>query len=167
MGYTQNKFIFTQVFALAAVLVAGNTYAAYPVANIKNNTKFEVEGTVHYAGGKPFCENDKFKVAPLKTWKAESRGVCLITKITASGKDNVASKKDPVYTREVKKFGEVITKGMKDPMKYIQSGQMVRDNERIKKIPNYDKYNADMVSYESSGTSYAKFYIAPFKPDLF
>ena len=100
------------------MLVAGNAYA-YPEAKIKNNTKFDVEGTVHYAGGKLFCENDKFEVKAYKTWKAKSRGACLITKITASGTDNKAAKKDPVYMRETEKLGKAIKKGMKNPTKYI------------------------------------------------
>lgn len=51
---------------------------AYPVAQIKNNTEYTVKGTVHYPG----CSNDNYTVKPGKTWKASSRGVCLITKIT-------------------------------------------------------------------------------------
>lgn len=63
-----------------------NAYADYPVAKVTNNTAYSVRGTVKYASA--FCKNDSYSVAPGKTWRAKSRGVCLITGITgtASGR---------------------------------------------------------------------------------
>ncbi|MGX5174857.1 RICIN domain-containing protein [Aliikangiella sp. IMCC44653] len=54
--------------------------AGYPLAEIKNNTEYTVKGVVHYAA----CSNDKYTVKPKKKWKAKSRGLCLITKITGN-----------------------------------------------------------------------------------
>lgn len=59
-----------------------SAHAHYPYAKVTNNTPFEAHGTVHYAGWT--CKNDNYKVKPGKRWKARSRGVCLITKITAA-----------------------------------------------------------------------------------
>ena len=58
--------------------------ASYPLVNIVNSTPYYVTGTVHYASA--FCSNDNFSVDSQKTWTAKSRGVCLVTKITASVK---------------------------------------------------------------------------------
>ncbi|MCF2948530.1 hypothetical protein L0668_10465 [Paraglaciecola aquimarina] len=63
--------------------------AAYPKASIKNNSEYTISGTVHYPG----CKNDKYKVGPGRTWKASSRGLCLITKITGKLSGTPASLK--------------------------------------------------------------------------
>ena len=55
---------------------------AYPLVEIKNSTNYIASGTVYYAS--IFCSNDNYSVTPLTTWKASSRGVCLLTKITAT-----------------------------------------------------------------------------------
>jgi putative hemolysin len=54
----------------------------YPLATITNNTPYAARGTVEYAS--VFCSNDDYVVDPGATWTASSRGVCLITGITAS-----------------------------------------------------------------------------------
>lgn len=56
----------------------------YPVVEIYNSTNYDVSGNVDYAS--IFCSNDSYTVTPLTTWKASSRGVCLLTKITATVK---------------------------------------------------------------------------------
>ena len=65
---------------------------AYPLVNIHNSAQDVACGTVQYASA--FCSNDDYCVSPGRTWTASSRGVCLITKITASvqtpGGDTVA-----------------------------------------------------------------------------
>ncbi|HIO91714.1 MAG TPA: hypothetical protein EYG68_02585, partial [Leucothrix mucor] len=73
------------VVAGACIFLSMEAFADYPVANIKNNTEYNISGEVKYASA--FCKNDKYTVAAGKTWKGKSRGVCLITGITgkASG----------------------------------------------------------------------------------
>ena len=60
-----------------------NVNAAYPLAQVTNNTNQGINvGVVKYASA--FCENDSFmNLAPGKTWKAKSRGACLITSVIA------------------------------------------------------------------------------------
>lgn len=57
---------------------------SYPLVEIYNSTNFVVSGKVDYAS--IFCSDDNYTVSPLTTWKASSRGVCLLTKITATVK---------------------------------------------------------------------------------
>src|SRR5688572_29713060 len=55
---------------------------SYPVVEIANSTSYMVSGTVEYAS--MFCSNDNYNVTPNTTWQAGSRGVCLVTQISAS-----------------------------------------------------------------------------------
>ena len=55
---------------------------AYPLVNIQNTTNYSASGTVEYAS--IFCSNDNWGAGPGQTWQASSRGVCLLTGITAS-----------------------------------------------------------------------------------
>jgi hypothetical protein len=55
---------------------------AYPVVEIANSTSYMASGTVEYAS--MFCSDDNYNVTPNTTWQAGSRGVCLVTQITAS-----------------------------------------------------------------------------------
>lgn len=55
---------------------------SYPLVEIKNSTNYIASGKVSYAS--IFCSDDNYSVTPLTTWKASSRGVCLLTKITAT-----------------------------------------------------------------------------------
>lgn len=57
---------------------------SYPLVEIKNSTNYIVSGKVSYAS--IFCSDDNYNVTPLTTWKASSRGVCLLTKISATVK---------------------------------------------------------------------------------
>lgn len=54
---------------------------AYPLVKITNATKWYVSGKVDYMS--PFCSNDDYGVGSLASWEAKSRGICLLTKITA------------------------------------------------------------------------------------
>jgi len=54
---------------------------SYPLVTIVNSTNYIASGTVDYMS--VFCSNDDYTVTPNTTWKAESRGVCLVTKISA------------------------------------------------------------------------------------
>ena len=59
-----------------------NFIMAYPKVHIANSTNFTAKGTVEYDSA--FCGNDDYTAKPHKTWKANSRGICLLTKITAT-----------------------------------------------------------------------------------
>ncbi len=54
----------------------------YPKVKIHNSTPYICKGKVFYAS--IFCSDDNYTVTPSPdTWVAASRGVCLVTKITA------------------------------------------------------------------------------------
>lgn len=55
---------------------------SYPLVQITNSTNYIASGTVHYRSA--FCSNDDYNVTPNTTWKAKSRGVCLVTEIDAT-----------------------------------------------------------------------------------
>ncbi len=55
---------------------------AYPKVHISNSTQHFVKGEVKYASA--FCSNDDYTADPNKGWTASSRGVCLLTEITAT-----------------------------------------------------------------------------------
>ncbi|MCC8027280.1 MAG: hypothetical protein LIP16_18495 [Clostridium sp.] len=55
---------------------------AYSKVHISNSTPYTVDGTVNYLSA--FCSDDKFKIQPWGEWTAGSRGVCLLTKISAN-----------------------------------------------------------------------------------
>ena len=57
---------------------------AYDKVSIANSTLFAATGRVEYASA--FCSNDSYSVDSMHTWSASSRGVCLLTKITATVK---------------------------------------------------------------------------------
>lgn len=54
----------------------------YPLVKIHNSTSFIASGTVHYMSA--FCSDDDYSVTPQTTWSATSRGVCLVTEISAT-----------------------------------------------------------------------------------
>lgn len=55
---------------------------AYPPVSITNSTPFSAFGEVNYASF--LCSDDRYNVAGNgSTWTASSRGVCLLTRITA------------------------------------------------------------------------------------
>ena len=55
---------------------------AYPLVHITNSTNYPVKGEVDYLSA--FCSNDSYSIAPNKDWRASSRGVCLLSSITAT-----------------------------------------------------------------------------------
>ncbi|MBP1962991.1 hypothetical protein GQF04_28400 [Paenibacillus aceris] len=57
---------------------------AYPPVQIVNSTSFNVSGKVEYASF--LCSDDNYNVQRDETWTATSRGVCLVTRITATVK---------------------------------------------------------------------------------
>ena len=56
----------------------------YPYVTITGSTNYIANGTVSYAS--IFCSNDNYTVTPNTTWSASSRGVCLVTEISATVK---------------------------------------------------------------------------------
>ena len=57
---------------------------SYPLVNIVNSTSYIASGTVSYMS--IFCSNDDYTVTPGTAWQAGSRGVCLVTEISATVK---------------------------------------------------------------------------------
>jgi hypothetical protein len=57
---------------------------AYPVVKIFDSTIYNASGKVYYMSA--FCSDDNYTVTPNTKWQADSRGVCLLTKITATVK---------------------------------------------------------------------------------
>jgi len=56
----------------------------YDPVQIFNSTSFNAFGRVEYAS--IFCSDDNYDVQRDETWRASSRGVCLVTRITATVK---------------------------------------------------------------------------------
>ncbi|MFC3803520.1 hypothetical protein [Cohnella sp. GCM10012308] len=56
--------------------------AGYDLVQIHNSTPFNASGKVEYASF--LCSDDSYSVQRDETWRASSRGACLLTKITAT-----------------------------------------------------------------------------------
>ncbi|TYP75383.1 hypothetical protein BCM02_10459 [Paenibacillus methanolicus] len=54
----------------------------YDPVQIHNSTPYTVFGRVEYAS--IFCSDDNYSVESGNTWRASGRGVCLVTRITAT-----------------------------------------------------------------------------------
>lgn len=54
---------------------------SYDLVSITNSTEFIATGHVKYVS--LFCADDDYDVTPNTTWKASSRGVCLLSEISA------------------------------------------------------------------------------------
>lgn len=54
----------------------------YDPVQIYNSTSFNAYGTVEYAS--IFCSNDRYSVQREGTWQSSGRGICLVTRITAT-----------------------------------------------------------------------------------
>lgn len=55
---------------------------SYPLVTLFDSTPYVAWGKVSYASA--FCRDDNYSVTPQTQWKASSRGVCLVTKISAT-----------------------------------------------------------------------------------
>jgi hypothetical protein len=55
---------------------------SYTLAHITNSTGYAASGKVSYASA--FCSNDDYSVSSYGQWTANSRGVCLITEVSAT-----------------------------------------------------------------------------------
>lgn len=133
-----------------ALIAAGSAYGiGYPEVVIKNDTDFDMEGHVHFAA----CSTEKFKVKRHKKSKPISRGLCLVTKITAMGDREAEAKKDKTFWAQYTKIGKNVAKDAFD------TDKMQAEGEKLEHIKNYDKYFADPDDYHSSGTSFSQFVI--------
>lgn len=65
--------------ALTIAITPAQPAMAYDLANIVNSTNYNARGTVSYAA----CRSDDYNVTPNTRWYANSRGACLLTKVTA------------------------------------------------------------------------------------
>jgi hypothetical protein len=63
-------------------LVKRSFEMSYDKVSIANSTGYSISGKVSYRSA--FCSNDDYSVGNGKTWTASSRGICLLTKITAT-----------------------------------------------------------------------------------
>ncbi|MFK7786944.1 MAG: hypothetical protein AB8B56_17620 [Crocinitomicaceae bacterium] len=57
---------------------------SYPLVTIADSTNYNISGKVSYAS--IFCSDDDYSATPNTTWTASSRGVCLVTGISATVK---------------------------------------------------------------------------------
>ncbi len=69
---------------------------AYDPVRITNSTPYNAFGKVEYAS--IFCSDDNYSVQRDETWVASSRGVCLVTKITATVKTPSGNVEAEPYT---------------------------------------------------------------------
>ena len=69
---------------------------SYPLVNIHNSTNYVVRGVVEYAS--IFCVNSDYSVGPNTSWQASSRGICLVTKISATVKTPSGNYQATAYT---------------------------------------------------------------------
>lgn len=60
----------------------GSRPGGYDPVHITNSTPYNAFGRVEYAS--IFCSDDNYSVLRDETWIASSRGVCLVTRITAT-----------------------------------------------------------------------------------
>ncbi|MFL6198679.1 MAG: hypothetical protein ACJ76J_05865 [Thermoanaerobaculia bacterium] len=56
----------------------------YPPVQITNSTPYNAWGRVHFRSA--FCRDDDYHVTTGTTWTGPGRGVCLVTRITATVK---------------------------------------------------------------------------------
>ncbi|AJI73372.1 hypothetical protein AQ14_889 [Francisella tularensis subsp. novicida D9876] len=73
------------LIAPVALMANNDDVRHYPYVHIENTTDFYIKGTVGYASA--FCSDDNFYITPNSSWTADSRGVCLVTKITATNQN--------------------------------------------------------------------------------
>lgn len=69
---------------------------SYPLVHIANSTGHYVSGTVHYASA--FCSNDDYHIDANAAWEATSRGVCLVTEISAEVDEDGTKVRATPYT---------------------------------------------------------------------
>ncbi|BBI36686.1 hypothetical protein [Cohnella abietis] len=76
----------------------------YDPVQIFNSTSFNAFGKVEYAS--IFCSDDNYSVQRDETWTASSRGVCLLTRITATVKTPSGNIEATPYTSSGTSFSK-------------------------------------------------------------
>ncbi|GGG70195.1 hypothetical protein GCM10010918_26850 [Paenibacillus radicis (ex Gao et al. 2016)] len=76
----------------------------YDPVHIFNSTSFNASGKVEYAS--IFCSDDNYSVQRDETWRASSRGVCLVTRITATVKTPSGNIEAEPYTSSGTSFSK-------------------------------------------------------------
>jgi hypothetical protein len=76
----------------------------YDPVQIFNSTSFNASGKVEYAS--IFCSDDNYSVQRDETWRASSRGVCLVTKISATVKTPSGNIEAEPYTSSGTSFSQ-------------------------------------------------------------
>ncbi len=123
MKHIKKLGILAVLIAFSMVLVAGPAFSekaaptAYPKVNIKNSTAYSISGKVCYKSG--LCKDDNYGMGPWKEWTANSRGVCLVTKITATVSTPKGTKAAKAYTSSGTSYSQfVIIQTKDDPLEF-------------------------------------------------
>lgn len=93
-----------------------------------------------------FCKNDKFTVLPGKTWRARTRGTCLITKIKAAYKNTPTAGGIISYTSPGTSYAEFEIKGGR-----IARPEPLTAAERTYKIGLYPELGGYVFQVSSDG----------------
>ncbi|WP_312075550.1 hypothetical protein [Chryseobacterium sp.] len=72
---------------------------SYSLVKIVNSTPYIAEGKAIYVSA--FCSDDKYSVTPNTTWQAKSRGICLLSEITAELKTPQGSIKAKPFSTSI------------------------------------------------------------------
>ena len=65
---------------MVAIAIVQKAEAHYPYAHVVDSTPYDITGTVEYRA----CSNDSYTATPSIPWTGTSRGLCLITGVTAT-----------------------------------------------------------------------------------
>ena len=147
---TARKLLLLPVL-LSAFFITSNVFA-YPPVKVQNNTDWDYTVLIKYIG----CKNDTAKVKRRSTWTTD-RGACLITAVEAfNGNRLPEAKKDYAFMAKykplVKRMAAAVAQGNKLEIYNIDNAMVM--------LPGHSSYfNGDLSPYESTGTSYSKFYI--------
>ncbi|APS46144.1 hypothetical protein AVI51_15945 (plasmid) [Piscirickettsia salmonis] len=81
-------FVFLSLSLPIASQAANNNQnvSSYPVVHIINSAGYDIKGTITYDSA--LCSNESYVVGSYASWSSQSRGVCLVSEITATGIDS-------------------------------------------------------------------------------
>ncbi|MEK3884339.1 hypothetical protein [Paenibacillus sp. PL2-23] len=83
----------------------GNRRASgYDPVQISNSTPYSAFGRVEYAS--IFCSNDGYNVQSNQTWTGPGRGICLLTRITATVRTPLGNIEAQPYTSSGTSFSQ-------------------------------------------------------------
>ncbi len=118
LGFLALLMAFSMVLGTGPAFSEQPGSSNYPKVNIKNSTAYSISGKVLYKSG--VCKNDNYGMGPWKEWTASSRGVCLVSKITADVSTPKGTKAAKAYTSSVgTSFSQfVIIQTKDDPLEF-------------------------------------------------